>query len=181
MPFSQRLSCGPPVPAALAPLALMPAARPLTFASVAEAPPEAARLHEGGYRQRGNWDLSQICDHLADWLTYPVDGFLPTPWAIRPVLWALRHTLARRSLRATLERGAMPAGGPTDSRTIHAATNDPAAEAAAVDRLARAVERFLQHEGEYAASPLFGRLTREEYRRLHALHCAHHLGFLERK
>ncbi|MFH5805497.1 DUF1569 domain-containing protein [Alienimonas sp. DA493] len=157
----------------------MPAPRTLTFASVAEAPAEAARLHEGGYRQSGNWDLTQISAHLADWLTFAVDGFPTPPLGLRPVLWALRHTVGPRALRKILAKDAMSAGVPTDPMTVHEPAPGPAAEAAAVERLRAAAERFAAHEGEYAVSPFFGRLTREQCRRLHAIHCAHHLGFLE--
>ena len=159
----------------------MPAPRPLTFATVADAPAEADRLRAGGYLRRGKWDLGQICEHLADWMGFALDGFPPTPTLLKPVFWAARHTIAPRTLRKALDSGGMAAGVPTDPRTVHPPAPDPAAEAEAVARLRTVAERFLAHEGEYAVSPLFGRLTREQCRRMHAIHCAHHLGFLEPK
>ena len=157
----------------------MSAPRPLTFASVAEAPAEAERLRAGGYRARGNWDLRQICEHLADWLDFEIDGYPPTPLFLRPVLWVMRHTVAPRGLRKSLARGTMAAGLPTAPETVHEPTGDRAGEGASIERLRASAARFLGHEGEYAPSPLFGALDRETTRRMHALHCAHHLGFLE--
>ena len=157
----------------------MSAPRPLTFASAAEAPAEAERLRAGGYERLGRWDLRQVCEHLSDWMTFAIDGYPPTPWFLRPVFWAMRHTVAPRGLRKTLAAGEMSAGIPTDPATVHPPRSDPAEEAAAVARLRATAERFDRHPGEFAVSPIFGRLTREQCRRMHAIHCAHHLGFLK--
>ena len=159
----------------------MPAPRPLSFASVAEAPDEAARLHAAGYAKRGNWDLAQVCGHLADWLGFAVAGDYPTPALARPVFWVVRHTIGPRQMRKALATGATRPGIPTAPSTVPAPAADTTAEAAAVDRLRDAVERFLDHPGEYPPSPIFGAMTREECHGLHAIHCAHHLGFLEPK
>jgi len=159
----------------------MSARRSLSFESVAEAPVEATRLLEGGYESRGNWDLSQVCEHLADWMEFPLDGFPPVPPWFKPVLLAVRHTLGPRLLKRTLATGAMPPGSPTAARTVHEPAGDPASDAAAVERLRQVTERFLAHEGEYQISPFFGQMTRDQCRRLQAIHTAHHLGFLEPK
>ncbi|QDT18057.1 DUF1569 domain-containing protein [Alienimonas californiensis] len=159
----------------------MPAPRPLTFASVGEAPAEAERLLTGGYERRGNWDLRQVCDHCADWLAFPIDGYPPVPPWFKPALLAIRHTLGPRILHQILREGTMRAGSPTVARTLYPPAPDPAADAAAVERLARAADRFLAHEGKYAISPFFGRMSREEARGLQAIHTAHHFGFLEPK
>ncbi len=153
--------------------------RPLAFASVADAPAEAARLHADGYRPRGRWDLRQICEHLADWVDFGVDGYPPQPLPMRPALWIARHTVGPRMLRKILEQGEMSAGLPTDSQTVHPAAEDRTGDAAAVARFRASVDRFLAHDGEYAPSPLFGPVAREQARRLQAIHAAHHLRFLE--
>ena len=50
------------------------ARRPLQFNSLAEIVAEAEHLHQGGYDPAGKWDLAQVCGHLADWSSYPMDG-----------------------------------------------------------------------------------------------------------
>jgi hypothetical protein len=51
-------------------------------------------------------------------------------------------------------------------------------EAAAVERFKQAIERLRAHPGELHPSPFFGYLTPQQWRDLHLIHCAHHLGFL---
>lgn len=159
----------------------MPAPRPLQFAAVTDALSEVRRLRDGGYRSLGAWDLRQCLDHLSDWIDYELDGYPPTPAPLRPVFWVVRRTFGPGILKKWLAAGAMPAGGRTDPRTVHAPDPDPdpAAEAAAADRFEAAVARFVAHDGEYVPSPLFGHVSREDAHALHAIHCAHHLGFLE--
>jgi len=152
-----------------------PARRAPTFATLADAVADAERLRDGGYDRAGNWDLSQTCDHLADWLRFAVDGYPPAPLPLRPVLFALRHTLAPVMLRRTLASGHMRAGGPTMRQTVHATGGD---DRAAVERFRMAVERFTNHPGPYRPSPMFGPLDRETTTQLQLVHCAHHLGFL---
>ncbi len=149
--------------------------RRLRFHDLDEAVRDAESLLRGGYRRVGRWDLSQICDHLADWLTYPVDGMPPAPLPMRAAMFVMRHTVAPRMLRKTLDAGEMPAGAPTLPATVPAPGGD---ETEAVARLRRAVERFRAHEGEYLPSPLFGPVSRDEANRMQLIHCAHHLGFL---
>ncbi|WP_337176036.1 DUF1569 domain-containing protein [Paludisphaera sp.] len=151
------------------------ARRRLRFHDLDEAVRDAEALLAGGYRRLGRWDLSQACGHLADWLTYPVEGFPPAPLALRPVMFLLRHTVGPRMLRKTLAGGEMPANAPTLPASVPAPGGD---DAAAVDRLRRAVARFKAHQGPYRPSPMFGAVSRDESARMQLLHCAHHLGFL---
>jgi hypothetical protein len=149
--------------------------RDLRFADLAEAVRDAETLRAGGYVQVGRWDLAQVCGHLADWLSFPLDGFPQPPVGFRLLLWLLRHTIGRRVLRRLLAAGRMPAGGPTRPETVPPPGGD---EGAAIERLARAVGRFEAHTGPLHPSPLFGELSREQWRQFQLIHCGHHLGFL---
>ena len=51
-------------------------------------------------------------------------------------------------------------------------------QAAAIAELASAIERYAHHAGPLQAHPLFGRLDRADWNRLHCFHCAHHLSFV---
>lgn len=147
--------------------------RTLRFESFDDLIRDAERLLAGGYEKAGNWSLSQVCDHLSDWLTYPLDGFPKAPVPIRLMLWAVRRTMGRGMFEKYLRDG-MPAGKPTMPQSVHV----PGDDAAAVAKLREAVGRFRRHTGEYLPSPLFGRLTRDEAEQLQLGHAAHHLSFL---
>jgi hypothetical protein len=149
--------------------------RTLEFRDLGEAVRDAEALLAGGYDRAGQWDLAQVCGHLAEWLRFPVDGFPRPPLPIRVLLWAMRTTVGPRELRKVLATKAMRSGGPTMPETVPAAGSD---EAAAVAKLRAAVERFRDHPGTYHPSPLYGALDRETATRLQLVHCAHHLSFL---
>ena len=125
-----------------------------------------------GYVARGQWDLAQTCDHLAYFIEGSLDGHqFKVPWLLKVLLGGMVR-------RRILKSGKMKAGVPTPQKPLPAPGGD---EAVAVARLSKALDRLFAHEGELHASPFFGRMTPAEWRRLHLIHCAHHLGFLEPK
>ncbi|MBO0701108.1 MAG: DUF1569 domain-containing protein, partial [Zavarzinella sp.] len=74
----------------------MPVARrPLVFNTLDEIVRDAEALLAKGYDKAGNWDLAQVAGHVANWMTYPIDGFPKAPVPIRAMLWALRKTIGR--------------------------------------------------------------------------------------
>src|SRR5262249_52479942 len=114
------------------------------------------------------------CGHLAEWLRFGLDGYPKLPWPVRLVCRALQPLIGRRLLRRVLARRAMPTGW----RTLRESVFPPGADAAGVERLRRAHERFNAHVGRFHLSPLIGELDREEWLQLHLIHCSHHLSFL---
>lgn len=145
--------------------------RVLEFKDRTEVVAELERLRRG-HVARGTWDLSQTCDHLAYFIEGSLDGHQ------FKVPWLLKVLFGRFVLRRILKSGKMKAGVPTPQKPLPAAGGD---EATAVVRLTKALDRLFAHEGELHASPFFGYLTPHEWRRLHLIHCAHHLAFLEPK
>jgi hypothetical protein len=144
--------------------------RKLDFHNFDEVVADAERLLQTGYDKAGNWDLSQVCYHLTEWLRFTMDGFPPVPWFVHMVRWTIGGTIKRKVLRSR----SMPAGGPTLKVTI----SPPGDPAAAVERLRQTVERFKQYTGELHPSRMFGRMNRDEWENLNLIHCAHHLSFL---
>lgn len=136
---------------------------------------EVDALAARGYDKAGNWDLAQVCRHLADWLRFPIDGYPKPPAAIRFLLWAMKHSVGKRQLRAILDTRSFPVGGPTMPETVAAPGGDTAE---AVKHLRHTVGRFRQHQGTFYSSPLFGDLDRDAWNQLQFIHCAHHLSFL---
>jgi hypothetical protein len=149
--------------------------RQLQFHDLGEVVRDAEALLKGGYDKAGAWDLSQVCEHLADWMTFPVSGFPKASGPVRLALWALRHTVGRWQRRKITRTNRMPAGAPTIPTTVHLIAGDAGA---AVSRLRRTAERFRAHPGPWHPSPLFGALTKEEWTQVQLVHCAHHLSFL---
>ena len=142
--------------------------------SLDEVVADAENLLAKGYDRAGNWDLAQVAGHLANWLSYPVEGFPKVPIVIRPMLWMMRVTSGRR-MRDKILAGGFTAGGRTVPETVPAAGGD-AAEAVA--RLRRAAEQLKNHAGPIVPSPLFGAMTKDVAVRLQLRHCEHHLSFL---
>jgi hypothetical protein len=146
--------------------------RQLQFNDFAEVLAEVDRLHREGYEKLGQWDLAQVCDHLTYFMQGSLDGF-----TFR-VPWLLKVLFGRFMLRRILKQRRMKAGIPTPQKPPPPVGGD---EAAAVARFRQVVERFQAHQGELRPSPFFGHLTPQQWRDLHLIHCAHHLGFLAPK
>ena len=136
---------------------------------------EAESLRARGYDQAGRWDLAQVCGHVADWMSYPMDGFPTPPWPIRMMLAMMRGTIGKRTLRKILRERSMPDNNPTLRETIPAPAGD---EAAAIARLGEVARRLQNHQGPFHASPLFGNLDHQTLVKLNVIHSAHHLSFL---
>jgi hypothetical protein len=152
----------------------MAARRELRFDSLSEAVRDAETLLAKGYDKAGNWTLSQVCDHLTDWLTFPLDGFPKAPLPIAAMLWMMKVTIGKRKLQEYLKNRSFPAGKPTMPQSIH----PPGDDAAAVVKYKAAAKRFMEHSGPYLPSPLFGAYSNEDAARLQCVHAAHHLSFL---
>jgi hypothetical protein len=152
-----------------------PQRRQLRFNDLGEVARDAERLLAGGYERTGNWDLAQVCNHLADWMGFPIDGFPKPPAPIRAMLWAMRKTIGRKKLLQYLADKTFPVGKPTMPQTIHSEGGDAGA---AVERLKLNVERLKTYTGPIVPSPLFGSMTKDEAVGMQLVHAAHHLSFL---
>ena len=149
--------------------------RKLSFASLDEVVLDAENLKAKGYEKAGNWDLAQVCLHLADWMTFPIDGFPKPPLPIHLMLWMLRITIGKKILRTILAEGGMRAGSSTMPQTVKMPCGDPTT---AIANLRETVNKFKAFTGTIKPSPLFGAMNKDEATRLQLVHCAHHLGFL---
>lgn len=120
------------------------------------------------HRALGNWSLAQTCKHLADTIQASMDGFDLSRHRFK------RWFLARRLLTYTYAHG-IPKGYTVDARLTPPAGVDLEA---AMAELERAVARYRDHRGRLHPHPLFGRLSREGWDRLHCFHAAHHLRLI---
>lgn len=151
-----------------------PERRKLTFATLDDAVRDAESLLAKGYERAGNWDLAQVCLHLAEWLRFPVEGFPKMPLLLRPAAWLVR-TLIGKTMQAKVLAKGFPPGGQTMPQTVFPPGGDGAA---AVAKLKEAAEQLKAHAGPIRPSPLFGPMTKGEALQLQLKHCEHHLSFL---
>lgn len=142
--------------------------RQLSFDDFAQVRAELDRLQTDGYRPAGQWDLARACDHLTFFIRGSLDGH---PYRVP---WLFKVLFGRLVLRRILTQRRMKPGVPTP----HKNPSPPNDVSAAVAQLKEALARFESHRGEYRASPFFGALTPDQWRELHLIHCAHHLGYL---
>ena len=143
--------------------------RLLTFANLDDLMPEVDRLLRSGYECAGNWGLGQVCHHLSRAIVGSVEGIpFGAPWIVQISI----GPILRRSL---LRSRRMPNGMPLPKRLAPSPELDDRAEAEA---LRAAVAALARHAGPMANHPFFGRMTMDQWRQFHAIHGAHHLGFL---
>lgn len=154
--------------------ATKPDRRKLTFATLDDVVRDAESLLAKGYDRAGNWDLAQVCLHLAEWLRFPVEGFPKLPLFLRPVFWLFRNTIGKAK-RLKYSAEGMPSGKPTIPQTVALPGGDATA---AVAKLKETAERFTAFGGAIHPSPLFGAMTKDEALQLQLKHCEHHLSFL---
>ena len=130
---------------------------------------EVDRLLAHGYDRAGNWSLAQACDHLSTFMRMSLEGFpLRVPWIISGFLGPLvvkRLTLWTRSI---------PAGYKTPQPLEPTSAAD---DAAAVLTFKDVLQRVWA-AAQLHPSPLFGRMTPEQWREIHLIHASHHLSFL---
>lgn len=116
----------------------------------------------------GNWTLAQVCKHLADSINGSIDGVDLRRHRFK------RWFIAKRMLAWTLKNG-IPPGITVDPNL----TPPPGVDmATALAELQGAIRRYQSHRGKLRPHPLFGRMDRPIWDRLHCVHCAHHLSFI---
>lgn len=150
--------------------------RHLEFQQLSDIALEARRLLASGYQRSGNWNLAQICQHVNEWLRFPIDGYPTVPIFLKPFFWFMRQTIGPAQLKKILSTKSFSKNSPTMPSTVFPA--DRETDEVAVQQLVATVDRFDKYQGPMHASPLFGRLDRQTHVRLQLVHAAHHLGYL---
>jgi hypothetical protein len=127
--------------------------------------PDVDRLIDG-HVTVGHWTLGGICDHLATTINLSMDSAPDdTPATREQVIYR------RRFFRSSV----FPEG-----QTPPLAIQQPAPDAdliTAVESLRGTVARLRTHIRPFAAHPVLGPLTRDEWLVFHTRHAVHHLSF----
>lgn len=140
--------------------------RDIHFDSLDDIMPDVERLLQG-YSKVGQWSVGQACRHLASIMRASVD--LPASTQFDPAM-----LVDAKTRRAMLERGEIPEGIPTSPVLEPPAGLDDREEA---ENLRAAIAHYRSSPGPVVPHPLLGRLSREEWDRIHGHHAAHHLSF----
>jgi hypothetical protein len=146
------------------------------FSNFAEIEAFIRKLQRTGYVACGKWNLSQICEHLSDWMNYPMVGFPKSGPTVSAVLFCVRCLAGKKLYRNVVSKQRMKPGRPTLPQSVYPSTLD---ESRSVERLVATMQALQNFSGALISSPLFGKLTHAEYVSLHIAHCAHHLSFLK--
>ncbi|PQO42993.1 DUF1569 domain-containing protein [Blastopirellula marina] len=146
--------------------------RELAFQSFDEVLADCKRLADVGYHHAGNWNLGQICQHLAAYMNQSMDGFVDPPpfWMpyAKPVVRALYLPKilkgAHFKIKAKAPESTLPSTNADDEVRMH--------------ELEQAIARITAEDAQFVDSPAVGNLSAEEWRKVHLWHCQHHLSFL---
>lgn len=147
--------------------------RDLRFASLDELDAELARIeaaHRAGTLETtGNWSAAQILRHLADFWRLSFDGFgFKAPWILRVIVKPFKSKLLRsKPPRGIRNRGAI--------RIVEPPAQADFAECIA--SLRKQIARTRAGEKMTCPSPLFGKVSHEQWLAMHLNHSAMHLGF----
>jgi hypothetical protein len=143
--------------------------RQLDFQDWPELLEEIDRLHRAHYDRAGNWDLSQILDHVGEGLRTALQG------TTHRATWIIRRFLGPLVLQRILRQRRMKAGIKVPKWWLPGPSHD---ESAAIDQFRSEVAAFQEMQTTPFPHPFFGPLTKQQWNDLVLVHAAHHLGFL---
>jgi hypothetical protein len=143
--------------------------REVRFSSFQELLADAERMVAASARPIGNWTSGQIFAHLARSFDSSIDGSdIKFPWYFR----IIARLMKQRLLSMPMPPGFTPPGeGARKLLPPPTSTEDGLAALRAAVARQESATRF-------AASPVLGQLTRDEWTRLHLNHAALHMSFL---
>jgi len=143
--------------------------RRLDFQNWTEALADIDYLNRAGYARAGNWDLSQVADHVGEGLRTALRGNDHRgPWIIRRLIGPLilKRILRDRRMKAGIKVPKWWLPGPTHD------------ESAAIDQFRSEILAFQAMTTTPFPHPFFGAMTKQQWNDLALVHAAHHLSFL---
>ena len=148
--------------------------RHLTFNNLSEALADIRILKEKGYIKVGNWELSEVCDHLAKSTHTVMHGGsdFKVPFFLRIAKPILRFVVLPKILKGlplTKKVNAPKSLQPTTTVDYHTV----------IAHLEKVTTEALAPSATFIdAHPIFGKLNREQWVKFLTWHAAHHLSFL---
>ena len=143
--------------------------RVLDFRSWSDLFADVDNLRRTGYDRAGNWDLSQVLDHVGEGIRTAVRG------SEHRAAWIIRKLLGPMILRRILRDRRMKAGIKVPACWLPGPVHD---ESGAIDQLRADAAAFARMTTTPFPHPFFGPLTKEKWNDLLLVHASHHLSFL---
>jgi hypothetical protein len=143
--------------------------RKLDFQSWPEVLADIDHLRQTGYRRAGQWDLSQIVDHVGEGLRTAVHG------TEHRAAWLIRKLAGPIVLKRILNQRRMKAGIKVPDWWLPGPGHD---ESDAIDRFRADLAAFQALSTTPCPHPFFGQLSKSQWNDLVLIHAAHHLSFL---
>lgn len=132
-----------------------------------------AALDAGTLTHTGNWTPGQVFEHTGKFLGFALDGF--TTSAPAPVRWI---SILLFKKKATQTDDPIPAGFKLPKAASVMLPRDDVGDREGLDLLRTNVDRVRSGEKMIHPSPIFGKLTHEEWLIIQRKHVALHLSFL---
>lgn len=145
--------------------------RQLDLPSCQEVVAEIESLRGTEYEQVGNWNLTQICQHLTATMKGGMHGFgFRFPWILRATVskWGFYYGLRTRRLFAGL---------PT-IRPLKPTAPDGEDDPAIIVECLETCWEVAAFNGTIENYPLLNEVDTDDWRDFMWIHAAHHLGFL---
>jgi hypothetical protein len=133
---------------------------------------DADALLASGYERQANWNLGQVCRHLAGTMEKSLDGFPDR------ASWLFRLAARTFVLPSILKHQQFNRRFPAPTYLLPPDGED---DRAGLEAMRSAVARMKAHTGELQSHPVFGQLTRSQWQELHLWHSEHHLSYLAPK
>lgn len=118
----------------------------------------------------GLWSLYQIIQHLSSNLEYSMSNY--------PKLFPsfLKSTVGKIAKFIVLGSNRMRSGLPNPIAPKFREEGDAKKE---IKLYLERIEKFKNFQGSFASHPIFDFMTKEEWEKLHAMHAAHHLSYVQ--
>ncbi len=145
--------------------------RELNFCDGDEVIEELRQLQSTGYQALGNWNLTQICQHLMETMNGGMKGFgFRMPWFLRATYgkWFVNRLLNNKGfpkIRPTLKQLKPTHSDSEDDRMI-------------IDDCVGLIVEVQNFEGPLPPYPLADNVSLDQWKQLMWVHAAHHLKFL---
>jgi hypothetical protein len=145
--------------------------RKVSYASLQEVLADAECLNRGNIKCLGNWSAGQTFLHLARAMNVSIDG--------TDAKFPLWLRVMARLMKKKLLAGPMPPGFQLPAGAALKFVPGPTSTEEGLAALREAIARQ-ERESSRAASPVFGKITRDEWNQIHLKHSALHMSFLTR-
>jgi hypothetical protein len=146
--------------------------RNLRFQTVEEVITELDRLQNSGIQTTtGLWSYFQIIKHLSDMLEFSMIGY---PYLAPKIIRVLFGPIIKYFI---FRRGAMSPGLPNPIAPSKREEGDVSFE---IKLYRERLNKFLTFEGTFGEHPAFGKMIKSDWIKLHSVHAAHHLSYVEK-